>query len=199
MDHGRRKHLALSHDHLAERARDRRLDEPIARISRHSGAMRLRFRPLWVVAPVLLVMPMIPRGQAAGAVTLPRAAVIEVTGYDVVAEAGSRGPVTETVTGSKERELRSALQSSHSWTKTAPRCLDVLQPFVIDLLPHRGARPAMVVTAYDTCDGQYPAVTIGRTTIHVTDACALELAVVEALPHGQARGTRELVSDSCGT
>ena len=173
--------------------------EPIACTERHSGSMSCLVRILSLVAPAFLGMSMIAQGQVTGAVTLPKAGVIEVTGYEIVAEAGSRGPVTEAITGPKAKALRSALEHSPPWKKTASLCLDELQPFVIDVVLHRGARPAMVVTAYDTCAGANLAVTIGTKTTYGKDDCALESAVVTALPLGQAQGTRELVSDACAT
>lgn len=161
--------------------------------------MKFLQRILSVVAPGFLAMAMIPQGQAAGAVRIPKAGVTEVTGYEVVAEAGSRGPVTEVITGAKAKVLRSALESSPPRKKKPSSCFEPLQPFVIDVLPHRGAPPAMVVTAYDLCDGQNLEITIGTKTIYVKDDCALQSAVVAALPRDQAQGTRTLVADMCAT
>jgi len=55
--------------------------------------------------------------QSAGTARLPKASVIEITGYEVVAEAGSRGPITEAITGSKAQAPLSALENSPAWKK----------------------------------------------------------------------------------
>ncbi len=150
-----------------------------------------------VVAPVLLAMPMASGRQPAGALVVPKAGVIEVTGYEVVAEAGSRGSITVIVNGQSAKVLRAALETSPPWTPPRQVCLESLNPFLISVLPRRGARSTIVARAVDTCDGQYVMVTVGKLTTDVKDDCVLQSAVVAALPRGQANATRMDIAGAC--
>ena len=76
-------------------------------------------------------------------------------------------------------------------------CLESLNPFLISVLPRRGARATVVARAVDTCDGQYVMVTVGKLTTDVKDECVLQSAVVAALPRGQANATRMDVAGAC--
>ena len=83
-----------------------------------------------------------------------------------------------------------ALESAPPWTPPRQVCLESLNPFLISVLPRRGARATIVARAVDTCDGQYVMVTVGKLTTDVKDECVLQSAVVAALPRGQANATR---------
>jgi hypothetical protein len=128
-------------------------------------------------------MVIVSRVPSASAVVVPKSYVIEVTGYQVVGDAGSRGPVTVVVKGPSAKALRGALASSPPFT-TRTLCEEELNPFLISVLPRPGIRPIIFARAVDTCDGQYLVVTIGSRTIDLKDGCAMQSAVVAALPTG---------------
>ena len=161
-------------------------------------SVKVLSRVITTAVPLLLGMFIVSGSPSAGAVVVPKSYEIEVTGYQVVGDAGSRGPDTVVVEGPSAKLLRAALESSPPFT-TRALCMEELNPFLISVLLRRGVRPTMIATAVDTCDGQYLMVTMGSRTTDVKDGCALQSAVVAALPRGQANATRMDVAWACST
>ena len=159
--------------------------------------MKVLGRVTKTVVPLLLGMVIVP-GPPAGAVVVPKSFVVEVTGYQVVGDAGTRGPVTVVVKGPSAKALRGALASSPPWFPGAV-CLEGLNPFLISVRSGPNAPPTILARAVDTCDGQYVVVTSGGRRTDVKDGCALQSAVVAALPRGQANATRMDVAWACST
>jgi hypothetical protein len=129
--------------------------------------------------------------QTAGAEAVPKGGVIDVTGFRTLTLDGSRGPVTVTVKGRNAATLRVAL-SSLAPKPSGDLCQESIVPFTVSFFPHGGAHPTLVASAF-VCDGPGISVTVGRSMTQLKDDCALQIAVINALPHGHAEGTRQAV------
>jgi hypothetical protein len=124
---------------------------------------------------------------------------MEVTGYGKLSlEDGSQDPVRIEVKGHNAAAIRSAL--SHLSSATAPECMENLNAFTVSILPRPGARP-MYVAREESCPtpGRVDITTGGSSqpTYKRLD-CALQDAVLAALPRGRAVATRHDVSRCAG-
>ena len=134
----------------------------------------------------------------AGASPVPRG-VMEVTGYGKLSlDNGSQDPVRVEVKGRKAAAIRSALSDLSS--ATAPDCMENLNAFTVSVLPRLGARP-IYVAHEESCP------TPGRVDITTGNSsqqtykkldCALQDAVLAALPRGRAVATRHDASHCAG-
>ena len=86
--------------------------------------------------------------QAAAALSVPKAGVIEVTGYRQPGISGSSGPVVVVANRRQAAALRVALKGLVPWSSESV-CDNALGPFVVSILPRKGVRPTLVATAYD--------------------------------------------------
>jgi hypothetical protein len=149
-----------------------------------------------ITTVILAMMTIAASSLPADALDVPNRDVIEVTGFQRLGLNGNSRPITVLVSGPKARVLRRALEGAQASTTTEV-CMEDFDPFVISVLLRRGAAPSMVLRAY-SCGRPGLSVEVGRSlTANLKDDCAIQSAVVAALPRGQARGTRMAVAQAC--
>ena len=74
--------------------------------------------------------------RAAGALSVPKAGVVEVTEFRQPGISGSVGPVVIVATGGQAAALRAALNGLAPWSSQSA-CDNALGPFVVSLVPRQ--------------------------------------------------------------
>jgi hypothetical protein len=150
----------------------------------------VRFTPRAVVILVLATVIMSAIQAEVGATAPPKAGVIEITGYKHVGILGNSGPVVVVAKGAKAAAIRTALAGLAS-SPSISGCMESRLAFKVSFLSHIGARPAYVATEHDCPTPGLVFIRVGGRKIQqLTEDCSLRVAVIAALPRGQAEGTR---------
>jgi len=173
-----------------------RCGEPNSWLLRHSYMVSPTLRVMAVLGSLFtVIVALVP--QTASALSLPKAGVVEVTGYQGICCNGQSGPVVVTARGPKAAAVKTALADLMPNTSTqVSACMEDAIPFLVSLLPHKGAHPTLVATA-SSCGGQFVSIKVGQSVEAFKNDCALGRAVIAVLPRGRGVGTRQAVSQIC--
>jgi hypothetical protein len=135
--------------------------------------------------------------EPAGAISVPKSGVVEVTGFKETGLNGSSGPVTVVVSGRQAAALRQELMTLPQGA--VPGCMEALDPFNISFLPRKGARPLLTAWTYDCpLPGELLIRGVGGSPgADLKDDCALQRMIPAILPRGRAKGTRAAILENC--
>ena len=137
----------------------------------------------------VLVLMAVTFAQPVAAHAVPRSGVVEVTGYTRTPLFGSTGPVTVIAKSKQAAAIRAALAGLVR--TSASDCMETVIYFKVMFLAYPSGRPTYVATEVACPTPGVVNISVdGKTTQHFKEDCALQHAVVSALPKGRAGGTR---------